>query len=118
MKRLPVFRRFPHDPQSILAAVYGFALVSIKLRLNVGIRRWKAGLELRIAPFAYADGWRRAFLHDPQAFARHYRSLPHSGGIGWPVDAKRHHYPIVLLFVGKRVQYSALISASPRTIRC
>jgi len=93
VKLLLVFRRLPHNSQSILAAVYGLALVSIKLCLNVGIWGRQVGLELRIAPFAYADGRGRGLLYDPQASARHGGSLPHSGGIGWPVETKRHHYP-------------------------
>jgi hypothetical protein len=67
--------------------------VSIKLRLNVVSRpKREAGFELGVAPFAYANDRGRVFLHDPQASAWHDRSLPHSDGIDWPVEIKRHHY--------------------------
>jgi hypothetical protein len=31
---------FPHDPQSVLTAIYGLALVDIELGLNIGILNW------------------------------------------------------------------------------
>ncbi len=90
--KLLAFRGLPHDPQGVLTAVCQLALVSIKLRLNVGVWRRKAGLELGIAPLAYADGWGWGFRYDTQASVRHNRSLSHSDGSGWPVEIKRHHY--------------------------
>jgi hypothetical protein len=72
-KQLLAFRSFAHDPQGILAAVYGLALMGIELGLNIGI------LELSVAPFAYADG-RRTLLHDPQFACRHDCSLAHLAG--------------------------------------
>ena len=80
MKQLLAFRGFAHDPQSVLAAVYGLALVSIKLYLKVGVRIRKTRLELGIAVFADADGRSRSFFHDPQASLRHDASLAHLAG--------------------------------------
>jgi hypothetical protein len=69
------FGRFAHDPQSILAAVYGLALVGIELGLHIGTR------ELGIATFAHTDG-REVSLYDSQIALRHDCSLAHLvGGI-------------------------------------
>jgi hypothetical protein len=76
---LLAFRGFPHDPQSVLAAVNGLALVGFKLCLNIGVWARKVGLELGVAPFAYADG-RRALLYDPQFALLHDCSLAHQAG--------------------------------------
>ena len=73
MKPLLVFRSFADDPQGVLAAVYGLALMGVKLCLNIGI------LELSVAPFAYADGW-RALLYDSQFALLHECSLAHLAG--------------------------------------
>ena len=77
---LLTFRGFPHDSQSVLTAVYQLALVSIKLRPNIGAWRGKAGLELSIAPFTYADCWKWGFLYDPQFALPHDCSLAHLVG--------------------------------------
>jgi hypothetical protein len=79
VKRLFAFGGLAHDPQGILAAVCQLALVSVKLRLNVGTWRRKAGLELGIAPFAYADGWRDS-LYNSQFALLHDFSLTHWTG--------------------------------------
>ena len=94
--RLLILGCFTHDPQRVLTAVHEFAFMGIELCLNIGVWIRKARLELSIAPLAHADGWCRGSLDDPQAFVLHDRSLPHSGGIGWPVEIKRHHYPRVM----------------------
>jgi hypothetical protein len=90
---LLAFRGLAHGPQGVLAAVYGLALVSIKLCLNIisGPKR-EAGLEPGITQFANSDCWGRRFLYDPQASTSHDRSLPHSAGVVCPVVFKRHHY--------------------------
>ena len=92
---LLTFRGLPHDPQCVLTAVYQFALMSVKLCLNIISGRREAGLELGVAVFAYADGRRRASFYDPQASLLHDASLAHSEQIGWPVEIKRHHYRTV-----------------------
>ena len=61
----------------ILAPIHRLACVRIELRQNVRVRGGKAGLELSIALFTYADGWGWGFLHDPQASVRHDCSLAH-----------------------------------------
>ena len=71
--RLLALCGFTHDPQSILAAVYGLALMGLELRLNPSI------LELSIAPFAYADG-RRGVLYNSQLALLHDCSLAHRLG--------------------------------------
>ena len=50
---LLTFGGFAHDPQSILAAVYGLALVGFILGCNIGQRIMLARLELGIAAFAH-----------------------------------------------------------------
>lgn len=74
---LLAFGGLAHDPQGVLTAVYQFALVRVKLCLNIVSRRRKAGLELGIAVFAYADGRGRASFYDPQASLLHDASLAH-----------------------------------------
>jgi len=71
--KLLIFGSFAHDPQCILAAIGRLAFVDIKLCLNIGT------LELRVAPFTYANGW-RALLHDPQFALLHNCSLAHLAG--------------------------------------
>jgi len=65
--RLFVLGRFAHDPQSILAAIYRLALVSVKLCLKIGT------LKLSIAPFAD----RKARFYSSQFALRHDCSLAH-----------------------------------------
>jgi hypothetical protein len=82
VKQLLVFRRFTHDPDGILAAVYRLALVGIERRLDFLLRvtlGCLARLELGIATFAYADGWERRF-YDPQFALLHDCSLTHQAG--------------------------------------
>ncbi len=78
--KLFVFRGFTDDPQGILTAVHRLALVGIELCLNVGFEIRKAGLELGVAAFAYADGRWRGLLYDPQFALRHDCSLAHLVG--------------------------------------
>ena len=73
MKQLLIFRGLADDPQGVLTAVYRRTLVGVKLRLNISI------LELRVAPFAYADG-RGTSLHDPQFALLHDCSLAYLAG--------------------------------------
>lgn len=70
MKPLLAFGGFAHDPQSILTAVYGLALMGVELCLNIGV------LELSIAPFAHA----KALFYDPQFALCHDPSLAHWRG--------------------------------------
>lgn len=71
--RLFVFCGLANDAKGILATVYRFAFVDIKLCLNA------VALELSITPFAYADGW-RGLLDDPQFALGHVQSLAHLAG--------------------------------------
>jgi len=71
-----VLGRFADDPQSVLAAVCRLALVGIKLCLNLGVWTCKAGLELSITPFAYADG-REGSLYDTEFTFQHDYILVH-----------------------------------------
>ncbi|MGA3088637.1 MAG: hypothetical protein ABSD75_08500 [Terriglobales bacterium] len=73
MKRLLIFGRFTHDPQSVLATVYGLALVGVELGLNV------LALELGIAPLTDAKG-RRVRLYESQFALCHDPSLAHVAG--------------------------------------
>jgi hypothetical protein len=58
VKQLLTFRGLAHDPQSVLAAIYRLALVSIELLLNVEVSVFKAASrKLGIAAFAYAKHW-------------------------------------------------------------
>jgi hypothetical protein len=75
VKPLLAFGGLAHDPQRILTAVQKLAFVGIELCLNIGI------LELSIAPFTDADGW-RALLYDPQLAIMHDYSLAHLAGRG------------------------------------
>jgi hypothetical protein len=77
---LLTLRGLAHDPQRVLAAVYRCALVGIELYLNSGKWVWKVRLELGVASLAYANGWGRVFLDDPQASVRHDASLAHLAG--------------------------------------
>ncbi len=80
VEMLLAFGRFAHDPQRVLAGVHRFALVILKLYLNVGVWIRKAGLELSITPFTYADGRGRGFLHDSQFSLLHDCSLAQLAG--------------------------------------
>jgi hypothetical protein len=73
--RLLILRRFTHDPQSVLATVYWFALVGDVLCYDVGVRIRTVRLELSIAAFTYADEGRRMYLYEAQTSLRHDRSL-------------------------------------------
>ena len=81
--RLLVLGCFAHDPQRILTAVYGVALVGIKrsadfvLRLILG---GFAGFELSIAAFADADG-RGVSLYESEFALLHDCSLAHRAGM-------------------------------------
>ncbi|PYV75995.1 MAG: hypothetical protein DMG96_15410 [Acidobacteria bacterium] len=63
-----------------MAGILALARVGIKLRPNIGAWRGKAGLELSIAPFTYADCWKWGFLYDPQFALPHDCSLAHLVG--------------------------------------
>jgi hypothetical protein len=80
VRQLLAFGGLAHDPQRILATVYRLALVSVKLGENISVRGGKAGLELRVAPFAHTDSRGRRLFYDPQASVRHDRSLAHLAG--------------------------------------
>jgi hypothetical protein len=71
--RLLVFRSLAHDAEGVLASIHQLALVRFKLCLNIGT------LELSVAPFTYADGWRRSF-YDSQFALLHNCSLAHLAG--------------------------------------
>ena len=77
---LLAFGCFAHDAESVLATVYGLALVIIKLHLNIGVWIRETRLELGITPFANADGRDWRFLHDPQFAIQHDCSLAHQAG--------------------------------------
>jgi hypothetical protein len=68
MKKLFTFGRFAYDPQSILATVYGLALVGVKLSLNV------IAFESGVTSFADAKS-RGTLFHDPQLALWHDSSL-------------------------------------------
>jgi hypothetical protein len=74
VKLLLSVRRFAHDPQSVLAAIYRLALVGIELCLNIGV------FKLSIAALTYADS-RRGLLYDPQLALGHVQSLAHREGL-------------------------------------
>ena len=80
LMQLFVFCGLAHDSQGVLTAIHRLALMSIKLRPNIGAWRGKVGLELSIAPFTYADGWKWGFLYDPQFALLHDCSLAHPAG--------------------------------------
>jgi hypothetical protein len=73
-------RRFAHDPQGVLTTVHWLTLVNEEQCFNLCGRVWQVGFELSVAPFTYADGWRRGFLYDPQFALRHDCSLAHWTG--------------------------------------
>lgn len=80
--RLLVFRGLAHDPQGVLTAVYGLALVGIERGSNFPLRfiqRWLAGFELRIASFADTEG-REAALYQSESTVCHVQSLAHPAG--------------------------------------
>jgi hypothetical protein len=82
MKQLFAFRGFTHNPQGVLAAFYGLALVGIELRSHFGLRiifRGLKRLKLKIAMFTDADGnW--STFYDPQVALLHDCSLVHLAG--------------------------------------
>lgn len=91
---------FAYDPQSVLTAVREFALVRVKLLLDLGLRlRLSAfpGLmdgELRIAELAHSEHWDvLAALDDPKSPLCHAPSLRRALRRSTPEDFKRHHYP-------------------------
>jgi len=99
MKRLLAFRSLAHDPRSILTAVHRLALVGIEPLLNVEISIFKAfSRKLDGAAFADAQHWNAfgAFHYSELATGHDSRSLTHSGGIGFLVEIKRHHYPPIV----------------------
>jgi hypothetical protein len=84
---LLVLGGFADDPQGVLTAVDGFALMGVELLLNRGLcfrlptaprlANWK----LRVAGLAHAqDGNVLGFLYDSQFALWHDRSLAHQGG--------------------------------------
>jgi hypothetical protein len=105
MRQLFAFRGLAHDPQSVLAAVYELALVSIKLLLNAGISIFKAfSRKLDIAAFADTQHWNAigAFSYSESASGHDSHCLAHSSGIGFLVEIKQHHYPKAGLVVRPR----------------
>ena len=74
---IAVLSGFPYNPQCILAAIYGLALVTMELHSNVRFWIDLARLELGVAAFADADDRGRGLLYDPQTSVRHDRSLTH-----------------------------------------
>jgi hypothetical protein len=73
---LLAFRSFAHDAKGVLAAIYWLALVRVELSLNV------FALELSVASFTHADGW-RGWLDDSEVSLRHDRSLAHFLALGF-----------------------------------
>jgi hypothetical protein len=68
------FGGFSHDPQGVLAAVYGLALVGFELSLNMI-------LELRVAALADSQNRNTVFsFYDPESARLHGFSLAHSSG--------------------------------------
>ncbi len=80
-------RRLAHDPQGILTAVYGLAIVSIKLIANtrqcciwVG-QSLSQYSKLSVTAFADAERWGLSrIFYDPQFALRHDCSLTHLVG--------------------------------------
>ncbi len=77
MKHLLAFGGFADDSQSVLAAVYGLALVGVEYALNALLR---ACFELRVASLADAKNLPWGALYDPQFALLHDYSLAHSAG--------------------------------------
>jgi hypothetical protein len=78
--RLFIFGSLPHDPQSILAAICGLALVGIKCSPYLHLRfvpRCFDGLELRITAFTYAKDGHTDAVYETQFPLRHNQSLAH-----------------------------------------
>ncbi len=50
-------------------------------RANMGVWSRKAGFELSVASFTYADGRRRSYFYDPQVALQHDCSLAHWAGM-------------------------------------
>ena len=71
------FRGFAHDPQSVLAAVHGLALVGLILGRNIGSSIMLARFELGVTAFAYTDNRGRGLFDDPQSSVGHEASLAH-----------------------------------------
>jgi hypothetical protein len=68
------FGGLAHDPESILAAVYGLALMGFKLSLDIIF-------ELCVAPLTDAqNGYAFFSLYDPELALLHDFSLAHSAG--------------------------------------
>jgi hypothetical protein len=76
---LLAFGGLTDDAQSVLAAVYGLALVRSECRRYFYRRTGSFGrLELRIAAFADRNGWSGP-LHESEFSLRHENSLPPKG---------------------------------------
>lgn len=69
-KMLLVFCGFTHDSQSVLAAIYGLALMGVELCLNIGIAEFGAA--------TFADP--KPLFYDPQFALRHDCSLAQAEG--------------------------------------
>lgn len=67
--KLLAFGRFADDPQRVLTAVQGLAIMGIELDLNLGVRNAK----LRTTAFAYSKSG--LLFHDPQFALCHEYSL-------------------------------------------
>ena len=80
--KLLAFGGFPHDPQSVLAAVQRDTFVSVKCKFNLELRinlRGSAKLELGITALADTNRWQRVF-DDSELAASHGLSLAHLAG--------------------------------------
>ena len=83
MKGLFVFRGFLHDPQGILTAVYGLALVGVELLLDsrLSIPPVRVSSKLPVATFTDSEHWYIPNLfHDPKIALLHGCSLAHLAG--------------------------------------
>jgi hypothetical protein len=87
VRGLLVFRRFAHDPQGVLAAVYRLACMNVELLLNAtcGFGEVAKSMsvcgELCIASFTDAENWNIFCpLYDSEFAVGHSRSLAHPGG--------------------------------------
>lgn len=101
---LLVFGGFADDSQSILAAIYRFALVLRKLLTKAFLRLgcYFEGIERRIegsgAVFADTNGGRSSDPFNYPQIAFFHASVSHRlerSASARPVDFKWHHYPII-----------------------
>jgi len=81
------FRRFPHDPQRVLAAVYGLALVGVKMVANTSQGRVRVRQRLdchsELSVAALADSKHRnppGTFYDSKIALGHVQSLAHLAG--------------------------------------